>query len=71
MKYEYKTIIVEINKVFGKKGGIFNKDEIDASEFNNTINSWAKKGWELVNSFPGTVGGETGCIISIFKRPVP
>ena len=71
MKYEYKTIVIETSKIFNKKSGIFNKDEIDASEFTSTLNSLGKKDWELVNSFPSKVAsGEISCIISIFKRPI-
>ncbi len=36
-----------------------------------SLNALGCEGWELVNTFDTNIGGNTGDVVAIFKRPVP
>jgi len=63
MKYEYKTLTLQADGLFGGK--------VDNHDFEEQLNQLGAEGWELVNSLASAVTyGKTAYIISIFKRSI-
>lgn len=63
MNYEYKTLTLQAEGLFGGK--------VDSQGFEEQLNQLGAEGWELVNSFASAVSyGKTGYVISIFKRVI-
>lgn len=63
MKYEYKTLTLQAEGLFGGK--------VNNQDLEEQLNQLGEEGWELVNSLASTVSyGKIGYIISIFKRAI-
>jgi len=62
MRWEYKTLKVDVKGLFG--------GQIDESAFGQQLNSLGAEGWELQTAFdPKDWNGSARQIICVFKRP--
>ena len=63
MKWEYKTVKVDIK---GLGGGKFDNDS-----FEQTLNGLGQQGWELISTFGiNHMHGISRHVIAILKRPI-
>ena len=63
MKWEYKTLKLNVEGWFGPK---FKEEEVDAQ-----LNGMGYDGWELVSAFDTNAGyGATRDLVLLFKRPL-
>lgn len=60
-KYEYKTLTIEAEGVFGGK--------VNSRKLESELNDLGTQGWELVNTFTSNIAnGKTAYVVSVLKR---